>query len=119
MDEREGPDKLTDLGARIDKAVAGRRVSGPKRQRGTNQASALSFGLRIGLELVVAVVLGVGLGLLLDRFLGTRPWGMVVCFFLGAAAGMVNVYRAATGLGMAAGYRQSGKPPPDGEWDED
>lgn len=31
-------------------------------------------------------------------------------FFLGAAAGVLNVYRAVTGFGIAAGYR---RPPGD------
>ena len=43
-------------------------------------------------------------GLALDRWLGTTPLFRVVLFFIGAAAGMMNVWRAATGRGMAAGY---------------
>ncbi len=44
----------------------------------------------------------------MDKWLGTRPWGMVVFFFLGVAAGMLNVYRAVAGMGGAVGFR----PPP-------
>jgi len=85
----------------------------------TGASSDLARGLRIGLELVVAVAVGVGVGLLLDKYVGTRPWGMIVGFFLGVAAGMVNVYRTVAGLGMAVGYRKSGSPEPDDKWDED
>lgn len=68
------------------------------------------MGLRIGVELVVAVAVGAGIGWALDRWLGTRPWGMILFLFLGIAAGMMNVYRAVAGLGMAVGYRRgSGK----------
>lgn len=56
--------------------------------------SALGIGLRIGIELVSAVVVGVGIGWLLDWWLGTRPWLLMVFFLLGAGAGMLNVYRA-------------------------
>ena len=35
-----------------------------------------------------------------------RPWGMIVLFFLGVAAGMLNVYRAVTGISGAVGYRR-------------
>ncbi|CAO3443320.1 ATP synthase protein I [Azospirillum largimobile] len=52
------------------------------------------------------MIVGVGGGLLLDRWLGTAPWGLIVMFFLGAAAGVLNVYRAVTGFGIAAGYRR-------------
>lgn len=64
----------------------------------------LGVAFRIGVELVAALVVGVGIGWLLDMWLGTRPWFMVVFFFLGSAAGMLNVYRAMRGLGYAPGY---------------
>jgi len=56
----------------------------------------LSFAARIGVELVVSTVVGAGLGYLLDTWLGTRPWIMVVGVFIGAAAGFRTVYRIAT-----------------------
>ena len=119
MDERDSPDRLRDLGARIDKALAGRDPSARKGAQPDKAASGLALGLRIGLELVVAVAVGVGAGLVLDNTLGTRPWGMVGCFFLGVAAGMANVYRTVAGLGMGVGYRKPGSPEPDDKWDED
>ena len=66
--------------------------------------SGLGFGLRIAVDLLAGLAIGVGLGLLLDHWLGTAPLMMVVFLFLGAAAGMLNVYRAATGRGLAVGY---------------
>ena len=46
---------------------------------------------------------------MLDNWLDTTPLMMVVFLFLGAAAGMLNVYRAATGRqGYAVGYRKDG-----------
>lgn len=71
--------------------------------------SALGLAFRIGVELVAAMIVGLGGGLLLDRWLGTAPWGLVGMFFLGAAAGIMNVYRTVNGIGMAPGYRR----PPD------
>jgi ATP synthase protein I len=46
----------------------------------------------------VAIAFGGGLGWLLDRWLGTRPIFLVVMFVLGAAAGILNVMRAAVEL---------------------
>ncbi|HVH78890.1 MAG TPA: AtpZ/AtpI family protein, partial [Stellaceae bacterium] len=43
-----------------------------------------------------------------DRALGTKPFAMIVMFFLGVATGMLNVYRAITGQSAAVGF----KPPP-------
>ncbi|MCI0528140.1 MAG: AtpZ/AtpI family protein [Nitrospira sp.] len=53
----------------------------------------LSFAARVGMELVVATMVGAFLGYLLDRFLGTKPWLMVAGVVVGAIAGFLNVYR--------------------------
>ena len=46
------------------------------------------------------------IGWLADEYFGTRPWLMLVFIVLGAAAGMLNVYRVASNLGYAVGYRK-------------
>lgn len=61
--------------------------------KGALPASIWGVGLRAGVEVVSALVVGVGLGLILDRWLGTSPWLFLVFFMLGAAAGVLNVYR--------------------------
>jgi ATP synthase protein I len=53
------------------------------------------FAFRIGVELVSALLVGAGIGWLLDRWLGTTPFLLLLFFFLGAAAGILNVFRAA------------------------
>jgi F0F1-type ATP synthase assembly protein I len=47
----------------------------------------------VGLSFVLAIVIGVAVGWWLDERLGTSPWGFFVFFFLGLAAGVLNVYR--------------------------
>lgn len=47
----------------------------------------------IGLEMLVSVLIGAGGGYLLDRYLHTRPWLMIVGFVLGAAAGFRTLFR--------------------------
>lgn len=51
------------------------------------------IGLRIGVELFSAVVVGAGIGYLLDDFCGTKPWLLALFLFFGGAAGILNVYR--------------------------
>ena len=82
------------------------------RQSPSRPASMPGLGLafRTGIELVSALAVGVGIGFLLDKWLDTTPWFLLVFFFLGAAAGFLNVYRAASGIGLAPGY----KTPPEG-----
>ena len=59
---------------------------------------------RVTTELVAGVVVGTFIGWAFDTWLGTTPTLMVVFFFLGSAAGMMNVWRVLTGQGMAAGF---------------
>ena len=59
---------------------------------------------RVTTELVAGVVVGTFIGWAFDNWLGTTPALMMVFFFLGSAAGMMNVWRALTGRGMAAGF---------------
>jgi ATP synthase protein I len=47
----------------------------------------------VGLSFVMALALGFGAGYWLDGQLGTAPWLAFVGFFLGLAAGVLNVYR--------------------------
>ncbi len=64
----------------------------------------MALAARVTTELVAGVVVGTFIGWALDNWLGTTPTLMVVFFFLGSAAGMMNVWRALTGQGMAAGF---------------
>lgn len=50
----------------------------------------------VGFSFVLAIVLGAWAGWTLDRWLGTGPWLFLTFFFLGLAAGVLNVYRIAT-----------------------
>src|SRR3954470_3957362 len=62
---------------------------------GAARASAMARGFRLSSELVAGVVVGAIIGWGLDRLLSTSPWGLIVFFLLGFAAGVVNVMRSA------------------------
>jgi len=103
MDEDNHPPSLEDLDARLRKA---RGKAHPANAAEGKDVPAGGWGpaMRVGLELVSGLAVGVGIGWLLDEWLGTRPWLMVVFFFLGAGAGMLNVYRSVSNLGYGVGY---------------
>ena len=107
MSDGEPPQSTDDLDARLKRAEQARRrpATGGK-GLSVEPASGFGWALRIGVELVSALIVGVGIGYLLDRWLGTAPWLLVVFFFLGAGAGILNVYRVASGIGLAPGYRK-------------
>ena len=126
MSESEPPDRLAHLAKRLNKAraEAGRDAepraasNDPALQRG------MALGLRIGIELVVAILVATLLGWGIDRWLGTSPWVAITMFFLGVAAGMVNVYRAVAGIQTPVGMRRPGEIATPGrtardKWDED
>ena len=54
---------------------------------------SLGLVMRVGVELVAAVVVGLAIGWELDGWLGTRPLFLVLFVFLGGAAGIANVWR--------------------------
>ena len=62
-----------------------------------NEKRGLFMGnaFKLGTELVAAVAVGTIIGFILDSWFDTKPWLMIIFFFLGAAAGMLNVIRAA------------------------
>ena len=59
----------------------------------SNNKSGLNLGFRISTEIVAALIVGVGIGLLVDNYFHTSPIGLILFFILGAFAGFLNVYR--------------------------
>jgi ATP synthase protein I len=112
MGKDDRPPSLDELGERLRVA---REHQGARRQSkgtfsgGPGGMGGLGWALRIGVEMVSALAVGVGIGLLLDWWLDTGPWLLVVFFLLGAGAAILNVYRAAMGYGLAVGYRKPGE----------
>jgi ATP synthase protein I len=107
MSDDRPSDALARLSKRLDQARAqngDRPVVGDGESAG--QQRALGIGFRIGIEFVVAIAVAMGLGWAFDHVLGTKPFAMIVMFFLGVAVGMLNVYRAITGQSAAVGFRR-------------
>ena len=92
-DEAALSERRQRLGERLSKVSRpSENGSGPRQ---TADASGFARGIRLSSELVAGVLVGAGLGWLLDRWLGTTPWGLMVLGLLGFAAGVLNVMRAA------------------------
>lgn len=70
----------------------------------SKRSTGIAF--RLGVELTSGIAVGCGLGLLIDHYFATSPWGLVVFFFLGSIAGFLNVYRAVNNMGYAVGYKE-------------
>lgn len=111
----KGPGSSDDLGRRLRQFREERDISTGRNRPSSESRSGLGYALRLGVELVAALIVGVGLGYLLDTWFGTMPIFALLGFFFGAAAGFMNVYRVATGQGSTVGYRKQreGGSPPD------
>ena len=59
------------------------------------RGSFMGNAFKLGTELVAAVGVGTIIGFILDSWFGTKPWLIIIFFFLGAAAGMLNVIKIA------------------------
>ena len=108
-------DPLARLGEKIDRAQR-ERFREQTGGRGGAPQGGLGLGMRMATELAAALLVGLAIGWAVDRFFGTRPWGLIIFFFLGVAAGMVNVFRAAKGVGYRAAppaARHGNRSPPD------
>jgi ATP synthase protein I len=102
-DPGDRDDEAANLRARLDRLsgeLKGRAAPPPASEpkpapkTGGNAAgSAMSLGLRAGSEFVSAVIIGLGIGWVLDRALGTNPAFLIVFFLIGVAAGIWNVIR--------------------------
>jgi len=58
----------------------------------------MGSAFRLGTELVASVVVGTIIGFILDNWFGTKPWFIIIFFFLGVIAGILNVVRVAKNI---------------------
>ena len=76
---------------KIAKAKIKKQVQSDIEKRGSFMGNAF----KLGTEFVAAVAVGTIIGFILDSWFDTKPWLIIIFFFLGTAAGMLNVFRAA------------------------
>ena len=116
----EKPGALTsDLAARIKRAQAEDSLAGDAEVASAQRdMTGLSRGLRLGSEFIAAILVGAGIGSLLDQWLKTSPWLMLVMLMVGFAAGVLNVGRSAEEMNRAAPPPTAAMRVPDDEEDE-
>ena len=84
---------LKEISTRLE--IAKKKIKkGEEKNKGTNAAS-LGKALKISTELVAAVFVGATIGFLLDNWFDTKPLLTICFFFMGVAAGILNVFKSA------------------------
>ena len=68
-----------------------------KRTESSNQSSSSKLGIafKMSTEMVAAVVVGTIIGFILDNWFGTKPWLILIFFFIGVISGIYNVIKSA------------------------
>ena len=70
-----------------------------KNQETQNQnSSSIGAAFKLSTELVSAVAVGTIIGFILDKTFGTKPWLIIIFFFIGVIAGIVNVIKSAKNM---------------------
>jgi ATP synthase protein I len=90
-------EELARRGTALDAAIAARRPRGSAGDAPARSSSAAGFAqaLRLSSEFIAGVLVGAGIGWLIDNLAGTSPWGLIVFLLLGFVAGVLNVLRSA------------------------
>lgn len=100
----------------LDAVLAARRPAEADEAAGPKSSGMAGFGnaLRLSSEFIAGILVGAGLGWVIDQWAGTSPWGLIIFLFLGFGAGVLNVLRSA-GMVADAGIRvpdkNGGSPP--------
>ena len=94
MAKQSGSDKLEEQAVRIKHAEeeAGIKPHEPDPETVTFRTTAR--GYRVGTDFVVTILTFIALGWLLDRGLGSKPWGLLAMLLIGFGVGMMNLWRA-------------------------
>ena len=80
--------KLENLKQKLDKLQSSKTD-----QKHKHKETWAGFSFKISTEIIAALVVGVGIGLIVDNYFNTKPFGLIIFFILGALAGFLNVYR--------------------------
>ena len=78
----------------IAKKKINKKNAGSKNEKNSNFGEAF----KMSTELVAAVVVGTIIGFILDEWFGTKPWLILIFFFVGVIAGILNVIKSAKNM---------------------
>ena len=75
--------------------IAKKKLSKKKLYKDNQHTSSLGAAFKMSTELVAHVAVGTIIGFILDKTFGTKPWLILIFFFVGVIAGIVNVFKSA------------------------
>ena len=78
--------------------IAKKKVSKRNNNLKNQNPSAIGSAFKLSTELVSAVAVGTIIGFILDKTFGTKPWLILIFFFVGVVAGITNVIKSAKNM---------------------
>ena len=78
--------------------IAKKKVSKRDADNKEHNPSSIGTAFKLSTELVSAVVVGTIIGFILDNTFDTKPWLIIIFFFIGVVAGIINVIRSAKNM---------------------
>ena len=78
--------------------IAKKRLLRKKLYNKNNNPSSIGIAFKLSTELVAAVAVGTIIGFIFDKTFDTKPWFILIFFFIGVIAGITNVVRSAKNM---------------------
>ena len=78
--------------------IAKKKASKRNLDNNKNNPSSIGTAFKLSTELVAAVAVGTIIGFILDKTFDTKPWFILIFFFVGVVAGITNVIRSAKNM---------------------
>ena len=84
---------LKNISTRLE--IAKKNIRKMETKTRSSNAASMGKALKMSTELVASVVVGTTIGFILDNWFDTKPMLIICFFFMGVAAGILNVFRSA------------------------
>ena len=78
--------------------IAKDKISKKNLYKKKDNPSSIGTAFKLSTELVSAVAVGTIIGFILDKTFDTKPWLILIFFFVGVVAGITNVIRSAKNM---------------------
>ncbi|MDB2363312.1 AtpZ/AtpI family protein [Candidatus Pelagibacter bacterium] len=78
--------------------IAKKKILKKNHHNKDDNPSSIGAAFKLSTELVAAVAVGTIIGFIFDQTFGTRPWFILIFFFVGVIAGITNVIRSAKNM---------------------
>ena len=78
--------------------IAKNKINKDKSNQKNQKNSNFGQAFKLSTELVAAVAVGTIIGFILDDWFGTKPWLILIFFFVGVIAGITNVIKTAKNM---------------------